>query len=46
VMLDKRKEQTEGHTADTSAPESAAVPDMNYDNSGLAGNLTKDDLPF
>jgi single-strand DNA-binding protein len=46
VMLDKRKEQAEGHTAETSAPEGATVPDVNYDNSTLAGNLTKDDLPF
>jgi single-strand DNA-binding protein len=45
VMLDKRKEHTEG-TTEAAAPDTVVVPDMNFENGGLAGNISKDDLPF
>jgi single-strand DNA-binding protein len=45
VMLDKRKDSTDGHGAETPAAETP-IPDMNFDNGGIAGNITKDDLPF
>jgi single-strand DNA-binding protein len=45
VMLDKRKDNTEAQGTETHAPDNA-VPDMNFDNGGIAGNITKDDLPF
>jgi len=44
VMLDKRKDHTEGQT-DASPIDSTAFPDINFDN-GSAGSITKDDLPF
>ena len=45
VMLDKRKEQNDGH-ADTSAAENSNFPDVNFENGGMQGNVSKDDLPF
>lgn len=45
VMLDKRKEHADG-PGDTPAPEANNFSDMNFDNGGIAGNVTKDDLPF
>ncbi len=45
VMLDKRKEHTDG-PSETPTPEATNFPDMNFDNGGIAGNVTKDDLPF
>ncbi len=46
VMLDKRKEQTEGQTTEATVQESSSFPDVNFDNGGIPGNVTKDDLPF
>jgi single-strand DNA-binding protein len=47
VMLDKRKDNNEMHAGETATQhESAAIPDMNFDNGGVTGNITKDDLPF
>jgi len=46
VMLDKRKESNEGPGGDSVPHESASVPDMNFDNGSISGNITKDDLPF
>ncbi len=40
VMLDKRKESGEGSS------EGPGISDVNFDNTGLSGNMTKDDLPF
>ena len=45
VMLDKRKEHGDGQGNDTH-PQESAIPDINFDNGGIPGNLTKDDLPF
>ena len=45
VMLDKRKEQTEGQH-DGSPSEANGFPDMNFESGNAAGNITKDDLPF
>jgi single-strand DNA-binding protein len=45
VMLEKRKEHIE-NGPDVTAPETASVPDMNFDNGGVATNVGKDDLPF
>jgi single-strand DNA-binding protein len=45
VMLDRRKEQAE-NGAEAAAADSAPIPDVNFDNGGLAGNISKDDLPF
>src|SRR4051812_16603922 len=45
VMLDKRKEQTDGQ-AETPAADTSSFPDMNFENGGIAGNVSKDDLPF
>ncbi len=44
VMLDKRKEQGEG--TENNSGENSGFSDMNFDNSGTATNITKDDLPF
>jgi single-strand DNA-binding protein len=44
VMLDKRKEQTDGQTQDTPIQETGTFPG-NFDNSGIA-EASKDDLPF
>jgi len=44
VMLDKRKEQPDGQPDGT--PEANGLPDMNFDSGSMAGNITKDDLPF
>ena len=46
VMLDKRKEHNETPGAESPGPDQTAIPDVNFDNGGMAGNLTKDDLPF
>jgi len=46
VMLDKRKEQSDIIPTDTPTPEATSFPDINFDNGGAAGNITKDDLPF
>lgn len=46
VMLDKRKEQNDTQPIDTPAVENNNFPDMNFDNSGVPGNVSKDDLPF
>ena len=46
VMLDKRKEHTDGQAAEAPAADIPGVPDMNFENGGIAGNITKDDLPF
>jgi single-strand DNA-binding protein len=40
VMLDKRKEPGEGSS------DGSGISDVNFDNTGLSGNMTKDDLPF
>jgi single-strand DNA-binding protein len=45
VMLDKRKEHTDGQQQDNPAQEQGNFTDMNIDNKG-GGNATKDDLPF
>jgi single-strand DNA-binding protein len=45
VMLDKRKEQTEGQ-GDHTAPETNGFPDISFDSGNMGGNITKDDLPF
>jgi len=45
VMLDKRKEHTDGQTEAPSA-EAGSFPDINFDGGSIAGNITKDDLPF
>ncbi len=45
VMLDKRKEHAEG-AGEAPAPEANNFSDMNFDSGGIAGNVTKDDLPF
>lgn len=48
VMLDKRKEQTDGqhdgHSTETN--ETTGFPDINFESGSAAGNITKDDLPF
>ncbi len=46
VMLDKRKEHTDGPGGETTSPDANAFPDPNFETGGLAGNITKDDLPF
>ena len=47
VMLDKRKEQSNGQPQETPAQETGSFPDINFENSGgIPGNITKDDLPF
>ena len=46
VMLDKRKENNEMQGGEGAAHESAAIQDMNFESGGIAGNITKDDLPF
>jgi single-strand DNA-binding protein len=46
VMLDKRKENHDGVATDSHTSEPVAVPDMNFEGGGVAGNITKDDLPF
>src|SRR3954463_9038869 len=46
VMLDKRKEQSDIPGTETSVPENGSFPDMNFENGGVPGNITKDDLPF
>ena len=48
VMLDKRKEQNDSNHIDTPTPaaETGSFPDINFDNGGLPGNGSKDDLPF
>ncbi len=45
VMLDKRKEHTDGHT-ETPSAEAGSFPDMNFDGGSIVSNITKDDLPF
>jgi single-strand DNA-binding protein len=45
VMLDKRKEQNDGQGHETPAHEAGSFPD-HFDNNGVAGAVTKDDLPF
>lgn len=45
VMLEKRKEHSEPGP-DGAAPDTASIPDMNFDNSGITTNVGKDDLPF
>src|SRR6201997_4262098 len=42
VMLDKRKEQTDGQSEAT-MPEANSFPDVNFDGNSMG---TKDDLPF
>ena len=46
VMLDKRKEQNETIPLDTPAPEAGNFPDVNFENGGITGAISKDDLPF
>jgi single-strand DNA-binding protein len=46
VMLDKRKDSTDIPGVDTHQPDSTPIPDMNVDSGSIAGNITKDDLPF
>src|ERR1035438_3438348 len=46
VMLDKRKEHGDAPGSETHPPESAVVPDINFDNGNIPGNITKYDLPF
>jgi len=45
VMLDRRKDQTES-APEAAAADNAPIPDVNFDNGGLTGNISKDDLPF
>ncbi len=45
VMLDKRKDSTDGHGTESPATDTA-IPDINFDNGAIGGNITKDDLPF
>lgn len=45
VMLDRRKEQAD-NGPDTPSADTAPLPDMNFDNGGITGNIGKDDLPF
>jgi single-strand DNA-binding protein len=44
VMLDKRKEQSDGQAQEPS-PQETSMPD-NFENSAAPGNITKDNLPF
>jgi single-strand DNA-binding protein len=46
VMLDKRKEHGDMPATDNAATEGHGVPDMNFDNGHVPGNVSKDDLPF
>ena len=47
VMLDKRKEHTDVQGSETpAAHDNHSIPDINFDNGGIPGNITKDDLPF
>src|SRR4051812_26665174 len=46
VMLDKRKEQNDGQVPDTAIQEAGGFPDVNFDHGTVAGNVSKDDLPF
>jgi len=43
VMLDKRKEQSDTNHIEVPAAE---IPDVNFDNGSIPGNVSKDDLPF
>jgi len=45
-MLDKRKEHSEISGGETAAHDGAVVPDISFDATSIANNLTKDDLPF
>ncbi len=45
VMLEKRKEHSE-QGPEGVAPDTASIPDMNFDNGGITTNVGKDDLPF
>src|ERR1043165_3821852 len=46
VMLDKRKEHGDLPGGEHHPGEAAPMPDMNFDNGGVPGAITKDDLPF
>ncbi len=46
VMLDKRKEQSDGHGPDLPASDATNFTDMNFDNGTSTATATKDDLPF
>ena len=46
VMLDKRKEQAELQGTETATPDNVSFPDISFDGTGIAGNISKDDLPF
>ena len=46
VMLDKRKEHTDGQTGEAPAAENGGGFPESFDVGGLGGPITKDDLPF
>jgi single-strand DNA-binding protein len=47
VMLDKRKEHSDGPATDIHVPEPAAMQDISFEGGALTGGtITKDDLPF